>query len=528
MPRELMTDVLEPGRQPIDTIMPPEEDKGFSLSRTLFNIPGSAIDVVKNTASAVLHPVETGKALGKTVVGGVQKLIPGEQGQEKNFDAAAKYFGDRFGIKEFATGDVKGGAHKLAKTIENDPVGFLLDVASVLSAGGAAVGKVGEVSKLSKIAKVGEVTNAVGNAIDPFSIAGRLANGGIKIAGDVAAEGLGFTTGAGGKVIREAFRNPTPEFTKALRGTTREEDILNSTRDALDTIRENRRNAYRSQLENVQLQQMDLNIDSINTTFNNKLKEFGVKTVVDENGIPTLDFNRSALRSDTAARQDLLLIKSMLDDWGSMPGDRTPYMVDTLKKNLDDFYSDSSNARAIVAETRKAARETLNPVPGYTEMVADYEKATKDIQDIEKTLSLRSTTSNDTAIKKIMSVLRENQDYRQGVLNKLETLGADPKLQQQVAGVALKQGMPRGLVSKVILGAEGLAFYGLNPAVLFLIPASSPRVVGEFVRVLGLTDIQVQRVTELAKQLHVTDPAVRRSVFQAGRLQEQSEPKLAQ
>jgi len=125
------------------------------------NIPGSAWEFGKNIYQAVRHPVKTVKVLGKVAVGGVQKAIPGEQKQEKYFNATMDFFKERY-----------GGEENLKQTIATDPVGFLTDVSAVLGGAGIVVSGVGKVSKVSAVSKVAERTGKVGRIVDPLATVG--------------------------------------------------------------------------------------------------------------------------------------------------------------------------------------------------------------------------------------------------------------------------------------------------------------------------------------------------------------------
>ena len=74
------------------------------------NVPSSAFNLIKGIGQAILHPSDTLKGIGKVVVGGVEKLIPGQQSQEEAFNAFTKVLKDRYGSLE-----------NLQKTATNDP-----------------------------------------------------------------------------------------------------------------------------------------------------------------------------------------------------------------------------------------------------------------------------------------------------------------------------------------------------------------------------------------------------------------------
>src|SRR3989337_2625603 len=123
------------------------------------NIPESAINYGKNIYQAVRHPVETGKAVGGLALGTIEQAIPGEQESEVYFDAMGKMLKDRY-----------GSIANLKTTIANDPVGFISDLSTVFTGGGAVIGGAGSLGKVGTLTKAGGTISKVGRAIDPINM----------------------------------------------------------------------------------------------------------------------------------------------------------------------------------------------------------------------------------------------------------------------------------------------------------------------------------------------------------------------
>ncbi len=189
-------------------------DGGF-IGNTIKNIPSSAGNFLSGIGQALLHPIETVKGVGTIALGGAQKFIPGEQEAEQTFDAVTTFFKDRY-----------GGLDNIKNTVESDPIGFLSDVATLFTGGGALATKVGTVGKLSEfasiankaeriaaitkaakagelgdLAKLGTTLKTVGATVDPVGVALK----GVGRAAELATEGknLGFFKGS---VDEEAVR----------------------------------------------------------------------------------------------------------------------------------------------------------------------------------------------------------------------------------------------------------------------------------------------------------------------------------
>ena len=131
-------------------------------------------------------------------------------------------------------------------------------------------------------------------------------------------------------------------------------------------------------------------------------------------------------------------------------------------------------------------------------MTAAYQKAS-DVLDDLKGLSLGKNTANyETIFKKLTSALKDNQDYRSSLLDSLGDESKNMDLKAQIAGYNLSPYLARGLTGRFV---EGLgAFKALaNPSVLIPMAATSPRVVGEFLRAMGMKAGDISKFKLLLK-----------------------------
>lgn len=131
-------------------------------------------------ANAVLHPIDTLSAVGAIATGGVQKMIPGEQAQEANFDALLQSYVDRY-----------GSADSIKKTLYEDPVSVLADIATLAGGVGAAA------KGVQVAAGAGKLTRAASAAGKVASAAGKVAAVTDPVVGTAKAIGAaGKATGA--------------------------------------------------------------------------------------------------------------------------------------------------------------------------------------------------------------------------------------------------------------------------------------------------------------------------------------------
>ena len=206
-------------------------------------------------------------------------------------------------------------------------------------------------------------------------------------------------------------------------------------------------------------------------------------------------------------------------NWGTQPGDATVIVLDILKRKLDDFYSPSRQANAFIQPIKQSVRNILEQVPEYKNMTREYAQMSEVINELERGLSLGTRAATDTTLKKLTSVLRDNNEFRKVMVEQLQKYsGAD--LKGQIAGAALNPIAPRGLMRTVvgggILGASSLM---LSPGFLASLPLASPRVIGELVRVLGLTNKQSQELLRMFNETRLgrNSKLIRQGAYQVER-----------
>lgn len=433
------------------------------IKEMISNIPESTINLVKNTASSFIHPIQTGK--------GLLKLATLDN---TAWTQIANFYKERY-----------GGFKELENTIIKDPVGFATDVSTMLSVVGGVTKLTGKTG-ISTLQKAGQTLSEAGKIVDPFKAIGKTITWTGQKASDVASNILGMTTGTGKTAIKQAFKGGE-EFTKGLRGKIDAQMVLDNALEALNEVKQQRRTTYQTQLADIK-SKTNVVIDKkpIFNQLKTSLKSFNIETYLDDAGELIVDTSKSAL--DKSARGAIAdLVKDVLkwDDW-------SPQGADILKQRIDDFYAPTKNSRALVSPLRNTVKQAIiKQVPEYSKMLKDYEIMSGHIDDITKNLL---SGKRDTALRRMNTVFRDVNEYRQVVLGKLDTL-TDGKLTEQLAGATLNAALPRGWPSKVVpsVGAGAMAFY--NPAVAAgILASSSPRLMGEIALKTGQVGRGVEQV----------------------------------
>ena len=423
-------------------------------SQAITNLPESAAQFGSDIVQPFVNPVDTAKSIATLGRGIYQKFIPGQQPDEAVADAVGKFFLDRY-----------GGAEEIKRTLATDPVGALADLATVLTGGGAAAARAP-----AAVGKIGKVAQAAGRAIDPINVA-------TKVAGPVAKFGAGLTTGVGMDALSTASKagksggDMAKDFLANMRGKAPLDTVVNDANNALARLRQERAAAYTSKMAEVTSDPKILDLGPITK----KLSEVG------EAGL----FHGKVVREEVAGTFEKIAQK--VGEWAEADPTifRTVEGLDALKQAIGSIRQNTKYGtpdRKIADEMYHAVRDVIaKQAPEYSDIMAEYERATGLILEIQDEFKLAGKKAQvGSALKKLQSIMRNNVYTnwgRRGQLAKeLEKAGAKA-LRPKLAGQALSEKSPRGLAR---VPAAGAALYALSdPTFIASLPFTSPRLMGE-------------------------------------------------
>lgn len=348
----------------------------------------------------------------------------------------------------------------------------------------------GAVKGVSPGSKPLEILADIG-ALTPENIASNIGGdvlmgvGAPKLARGAASLG-GLTTGTG-DAVREALEaglkggKRMKALISAMRGTTSERRVVSDALDSLQNVKRARSKAYTTKMDAIKAGtfQKKISLSNIKTQLDDLLDDFNI--IRKKGG--KLDFERAAL--DDPSINDVKRIVDLVDGWGKRAGDDTVKGLDILKRKIDDFYSPSSEARALVTRMKNSVKKTItDTVPEYDDVTRAYQQATDAIDEISGELSLGPNSKTGTVMRKLKQTLRQNFDLRREFVADLDKAGKRDLI-SQIAGVELAPATPKGLM-RTVAGAGSLAALGTaitNPLLAAKIAAglipTSPRLVGE-------------------------------------------------
>jgi hypothetical protein len=444
-----------------------EMSAGEVAARGVAALPGSVGKMVGDIASAIMSPVQTGKAVLDVAAGTLQNILPerlvqaiGEDPQSR--EAArrvASMYAQRYGTTE-----------GLKEVIATDPAAFLADVSTLLTGGAAAAARAPAIA--------GGLSTAA-SFVDPLSLTAKAAGTGLRVAGQAAAPILGMTTGAGREAVEQAYQagragGPTAvQFAENLRNQAPMTNVLDIAKQNLEQFKIDRGNVYRANISNIKGDTTVLKFDGIDKALQNAQDKVTFKGQV----------------KNAEAAQNLSEVRQMIDDWKNLnPAEfHTPEGLDALKQQVGQVLERTkpgTQADMVVKNVYNSIKSEISKqAPTYSKTMQAYSEATDQIREIERALSLGDKASSDTAMRKLQSLMRNNAATNYGqrlnLARQLEEQGGQQML-PALAGQAMSELTPRGIQRATApLGVGGL-FYagGAVPAVLGT-AASSPRIVGE-------------------------------------------------
>jgi hypothetical protein len=489
------------------------------------NVPRSVAGVGKSLWDVVSSPIQTAKALGNIAVGGVSKLTPpatGGPGVGPGFEEfmAEKKAESELPFEAFvqALKDRYGSWDAFSRTAYEDPAGLGADISTLLTLGGATLRVPGVVARTAGVSKTGiagrtalasgkagEVLRSAAKLMDPVQLAVKAGTAGARRAQwlleTFLSEGVGVVTGTKARPLQKAMGfmgapAAHPELAAALRGRITPMTTLNSLKRALANMREQRSMTYRARLAELPKDMM-LDIQSIKRSVADQMRNYNISwgraparqvkgprgTMITKQQPLKLDFSRSTISS----KADQAKIRQMIEDvnnWGQRAEDVTPMGVDTLRRRLDDFYSEGGQARAMTSEIAQKTRDVLDDVPGYTEMTGDYSEMTDMIRDIQNELSIKPGTPAGASMRKLMTVFSEKTGYREQMLNLLDSYVTE-ELGQQIAGLNLTGIAPEGLVGRSLATGAVVGTMFTDWRTMLFAGMSSPRLMGELFLAIG-------------------------------------------
>lgn len=326
---------------------------------------------------------------------------------------------------------------------------------------------------------------SIGAALPPgLKAAGELGKLTKQGLGSVVKNSLGASTGAGADSISAAYnagKNKSTDFLDNMRGNVSFNDVVDEAKGALQNMRMDRSNAYRGGMVDISKDKSVVDFKPIADAVN-KVSQMG-------------SYKGQQINKNAAGTVNDLT--DTVNNWAALnPSEyHTPEGLDALKQAVGDIRDTTQFGTA----ARRSADTVYNAIkdqitaqaPTYAKVMKDYTEASQALQETEKALSLGNKAAQDTSIRKLQSLMRNNAQTSYGnrldIAKNLEQKGGVSIL-PAIAGQAMNSMMPRGMTGAIqkagAFGGAALAPSAI-PTLIAAAPFTSPRLVGESLYGLG-------------------------------------------
>lgn len=514
--------------------IPADRSWGDTLKGAFENAPQSAFGVLDDTARAIVHPIDSAKALGSTARGLYRKaedyLNPNPSVREPADDPER--------VKDLASADALVGDYKdkygsmpgFKKRLAEDPFNIGMDVGTVVAPLASATSKVPIAGKIARGAQL------VADPLEATTAASRklmtpLAD--TMNAGQRAWMALHSQKGVEPyRVLQEAAKIKGPEGDRVrgvvkqyMSGDGKPEDIADAATSAFEEIKQNASNNYKAQFSDVMKFARPLPFDRVTKA----AKEMADYANI---GHPTA---HDAMLADQA----LQMVKDRFND-PKLPKDMEGF--DRMKIDIRNRAGDIQDARLkkLVEEMANSAKQTIvDSDPKYAQMMEDWQEWIKHANDLKKTLGTGShTLAESTLIKKLQSSMKD--DRKGELMAKLAETQAGKDLPYMIAGQSLRDKLPHYAFGNIANMAPAMIGYGAHmfasPGTAMMkataaVPgllSASPRLSGNMTLGTGAVRRGLSKATEAVAKKTVDNPLVnnpltRQSIYQTGRSMEEKD-----
>jgi hypothetical protein len=401
----------------------PTDNPLVAGAKAVGNLPTSAFNLAKGIGSAIIHPIDTVTGIAKTAIGGVEKLIPGQQGSEQNFDAFTKILKDRYGSLD-----------NLQRTATNDPFGFGTDLATLFTGGASLVGKSGEAASL--VGKTGQLVTK------PVVRGAEKVGQGISSTAKFATS---QATGLNPETISQLVNKP-----ELFKNVTSRSEVTDAVKNALDT----RLQELSGLGKEYQVLRDTPQIVTIpENTIQGVLNKYGVK----------LDGNNKILTSAESrplSLGDKNALQEFINNYGQERVLSSNAFLNTREalSNLSKYDASKTNISTNIARDLRATYDELGKtqVKGLKELDSQYAPERQLLGQVKKDIFTTQGELKDGAISKIANITGNGKEK---LLARMKEIV--PDIEQRVRVIKAVEDIERSSGIKVGTYARaGLGLFG--------------------------------------------------------------------
>jgi hypothetical protein len=269
-------------------------------------------------------------------------------------------------------------------------------------------------------------------------------------------------------------------FIDAKKGIISDADVVKDARNAISTLQENRNAAFKAEIPALEQSKAVVDISPVKATVNKWVKNLKGTGTVDDG----IDLSKSRAVQETAS--EISTLADEVKNWT----DLTPDGLNTLRQRIGNINTTTPTSSKIAAEIAESIKEVIEPaVPGYRGMLGKYAKASETINEMQRALSLKDTSTVDSAIRKLIITMKDDKTFRNALLKDLDAQTAGD-ITAKVAGRAatpMMSGRLGTMATALAAGSAGAAYITSNPLLLGIMALASPKMATALARGLGIT-----------------------------------------
>lgn len=364
----------------------------------------------------------------------------------------------------------------LSKVISGGTTGAAMDVSTQISEGQAP--------------ELGMGTYLGAGIPASSPVLGAIARASGKVAGRVATEVTGALTGTSQETVEQAFLaakrggKDLETLTNAMRGKTTPEQLVNTMRENVSLVSQNRSQLFAETLN--ELGDSVVKTQPAKDNFRKTLESVGIG--IRDDG--TLDFANNKLRNVKEAQDKITQawreVSGMPETMSIKDLDTTRQAVKTIKSISGELPA-ANLGNMLIEDATRSVRLAGEQVDGYGKMLDNFGETSEFLDELSRGLSSGEKATVDQAYRRIATTLKTNNEQRMALVKELDE-ATGGSLLADISGQQLSEVLPRGIFRQISAGiAGGAAITGsVSPALLPSLVLASPRVVGEFARSLGI------------------------------------------
>lgn len=393
--------------------------------QALKNLAPSALEAAQSIGTAVAHPIKTAENLGQLGAGFASQAA-GALGFQQ--DPAQKARAEQLAkALEAHYANAYGSAQGFKAAVAKDPVGMLMDAATVADPALGAAGKLAEASKLGTIAKVAQGTRTAASFADPVANAVRVAKAVPAVIKSAPVRSLSAMATGVPKTAMDIAANVGKEtdpllrakFQQYLSGAGDPTEFLQTMRNAINDVKAQNSADYMT--DKAGLASTPVSFDNAQSAIDDA--EARLKT-----GAPSgWEDQRAAV--DTA-KQWLGEVAANPD-----PAMRNIVHADALKQQLWNLIEKNPASKSFLTPIWSGIKSDMSAVdPRYVDLMERYQRGLDQVNTLQKTFGMSGSKSSGMAsLLKGMKAIKTSAGK-----NLLDQLAVqEPSIPYMIAGQTL-------------------------------------------------------------------------------------------